>query len=94
MNDEYSYVGVPATTQEAMAEEDHDHPVELSETHTLQAGSEAPAAPKLSAPMVVGPFMLSIARNLTSWSRGMEIPCNAHRNAHFCCRSCSGPSRF
>jgi hypothetical protein len=66
MNDECSYVGVPPTTQDAMAEEDHDHPVQSSATHTLEAGSEAPAAPKLSATMVVGPFMLSIARNLTS----------------------------
>jgi hypothetical protein len=92
MNDEYSYVGVPATTQEATANEEHDHPVE-SETHT-PAGPEAPAAPKLSAPVVVNPFMLSITRNLTSWSLGMEISHNAHRNAHFGYRSCVGPSCF
>ena len=57
MNGDYSYVGVPATTQEAMAKEDQDHPMESSETHT-PAGPEAPAAPKLSAPTLVGPFLL------------------------------------
>jgi hypothetical protein len=62
MNDEYSYVGVPAATQEAMANEDHDHRGESSETLTL-AGPEAPAAPKLSAPMVVGPSLLLISQN-------------------------------
>ena len=67
MNDDYSYVGVPATTQEAMENEDHDPPIESSETNAL-AEPEAPAAPKLSAPTVVGPFLLSIAQNLTSCS--------------------------
>jgi hypothetical protein len=67
MNDDYSYVGVPATTREAMENEDHDHPVESSETNTL-AEPEAPGAPKLRAPTVVGPFLLLIASNLTSWS--------------------------
>jgi hypothetical protein len=70
MNENYSYVGVPTTTQEAMANqlEDHDHPVEPSETPTL-AGPEAPAAPKLNRPTVVGPSLLSIAPNLTlAWS--------------------------
>jgi hypothetical protein len=53
MNVDYSYVGVAVTTQEAMAitKEDHDHPVESSETLTL-TGPEAPAA---RAPTVVGP---------------------------------------
>ena len=56
---------VPAATQQAMKKED---PVsESSETITL-AGPETPAAPELSAPTVVGPFLLSIAQNLTSWS--------------------------
>ena len=57
MNVDDSYVGVPTTTQEAMAKEDHYHPVESLETDTL-TGTEAPAAPKapkLSAPTVVGP---------------------------------------
>jgi hypothetical protein len=63
MNDEYSYVGVPPTTQEAMEKEGHDHRlIKSSETPTL-AGSEAAAAPKLSAPIVVGPSLLSIAPN-------------------------------
>ena len=54
MNDEYSYVGVPSTTQELTAKEDHDHSIQPSETHTV----EAPAAPKLNAPALVGPFLL------------------------------------
>ena len=68
MNDDYSYVGVPATTKEAMENEEHDHPLESSETHTL-AGPSGPKATGLpvSAPLV-GPFLLSTARNLTSWS--------------------------
>ena len=57
MNDDYSYVGVPATTQEAMANQDHDHPVESSKMLTL-AGPEAPAAPKLRRPTVVHPCYL------------------------------------
>lgn len=94
MNVDYSYVGVPATPQEIMTTEDHDHPVESrSETLSL-AGSEAPAAPALSAPTVVGSFLLSIAQNLTSWSKGMEISHNAHRSARSCYRSCVGPSHF
>jgi len=64
MNVDYSYVGVPATTQEVIAKEGHDHPTKPSETHTL-SGSEAL---KLSAPTLVGPFLLSIAQNITSWS--------------------------
>jgi hypothetical protein len=68
MNDDYSYVGVPATTQEVIVKEDYEHPVsEASETSTL-AGPEAPAAPKQSDPTLVGPFLLSIVQNLTSWS--------------------------
>ena len=67
MNADYSYVGVPTTTQEAIAEEDHNHPIELSETQTL-AGPEAPAVLNPSAPTFVGPFLLSIAQNLTPWS--------------------------
>ena len=67
MNDDYSYVGVPATTQEAMANEDHDPPIESSETNAL-AEPEAPVAPKLSALAVVSPFLLSISQNLTSHS--------------------------
>jgi hypothetical protein len=67
MNDEYSYVGVPTTTQEAMAKEEHDHPIESSEAHTL-ARPEVSVAPKLSASTLVSPFLLSITQNLTSWS--------------------------
>jgi hypothetical protein len=94
MNDGYSYVGIPSTTQEVIAKEDHDHPVsECSETITL-AGPEAPAALKQSALTLVGPFLLLIVQNLTSWSKGMEISHNAHRNARFGCHSCGGPSRF
>ena len=93
MNVDYSYAGVPTTTQEAMAKEDHYHPVESLETDTLD-GSEAPAAPKLSASTVVGQSLLLIAPNLTPWSRGMEISRNAHRNAHFKCCFCVGTSRF
>jgi len=52
MNDDYSSVGVPVTTQEEMGNQDHAHPVESSETPTL-AGPEAPAAQKLSRPKVV-----------------------------------------
>lgn len=62
MNGDYSYVGVPATTEEAMAK---DHPIE-SETHTL-ARPEAAAVPKLSASTLVSPFPPSIPQNLTSW---------------------------
>ena len=67
MNDVYSYVEVPATTQEATAKEDHheDHPKESSETLTL-TGPEGPAVPKVSAPTLVGPFLLSFVQNLTS----------------------------
>ena len=49
-----SYAGVPTTTQESIAKEDHFHPVESLETDT-PTGTEAPAAPKLSTPTVVGP---------------------------------------
>jgi len=67
MNVDYSYVRVPATTQEVIEKDhDHNHPIKSSETHTL-AGSEAPAALKLSAPPLVGLFLLSIARNINSW---------------------------
>jgi hypothetical protein len=93
MNENYSYVGVPATIQEAMEKEDCNNPVKSSEPPTL-AGPEPPAVPELSAPMVVGPFLLSISRNLTSWSQGMEIAHNACRNTCFGGRSCVGPSRF
>ena len=64
MNVDYSYVGVPATTQEAMANEDHhdDHLVESSETLSF-AGPEAPTAPELSGPIVVGSFLLLTAPN-------------------------------
>jgi hypothetical protein len=67
MNDNYSCIGVPSTTQEVIAKEHPDHTIESSETHTL-AGPEAPAAPNLSAPTLVCPFLLLIAQNLTSWS--------------------------
>jgi hypothetical protein len=71
MDVDYSYVEVSATTQEAMAKEDHDHPIESSGTvtHTLVA-PDASAAPKVSAPTLVGLFLLSNAPNLniTSWS--------------------------
>ena len=67
MNVDYSYVGLSGTTQEAMAKEDRDYPVESSETLTL-AGPEAPAALELSAPTVVGPSLRSNSQNLTSWS--------------------------
>ena len=57
MDVDHSYVGVPTTTQEAMAKEGHYHPVESLETETdTLAGPEAPAALKLSAPTVVGPI--------------------------------------
>lgn len=79
MNVEYSYVGVPATIQEAMKKENRDYPVETSET--LALAGQAPGAPKLSASTVVSPFMLSMIQNLTFWSQGMEISYNAHSNA-------------
>lgn len=60
MNDDYQYVGVPATTQEMMENKDHDHPVESSETHTLPE-PEAPAALDLGALMVVGPFLILLS---------------------------------
>ena len=67
MNVDHSYVEVPTTTQEVKANEDHNyHPVESLETDAL-AGPEVPAAPKLSAPTVVGPSRLLSAQNLTSW---------------------------
>ena len=66
MSNDDLYVGVPATSQE-VTNEHHDHPIESSETHT-HAGLEASAAPNLSAPTLVGPFLLSIAQYLTSWS--------------------------
>jgi len=54
MNDNYLYVGVTTTTaQEVIAKEHHDYPIESSETHTI-AGPEAPVAPMMSAPMLVG----------------------------------------
>ena len=70
MNVNHSYAEVPATTQEAMATEDHHHQIEpeSSETHTL-AGAEASAAPIVAAPKLVGPFLLSIPQNLTSQPR-------------------------
>jgi hypothetical protein len=73
MNDDYSYVGVPATTQEAMKEDnDSDHTVvESSETFAVagpELGLEAPVAPKLSGLTEVGLSLLSIAQNLTLWS--------------------------
>ena len=67
MDVDHSYVGVPTTTQETMANEDHYHPVESLETDSL-ADIEAPTAPMLSAPTVVGPSLLLIAQNLTSRS--------------------------
>ena len=52
-----------------MEKEGHDHPLEPSETYTL-AEQGAPAGPKSSTPMLVGPPSLlpPITRNLTSWS--------------------------
>ena len=91
MNDEDSYVGVPATSQEVIVNEHHDNPIESSETHT-HTEPEAPAAANLSTPALVGLLLLLIARNLTSWSQDMEISHNAHRNIRFGCRSCIGPS--
>lgn len=67
MNDDYSYLRVLATTtQEVMVKEEHDHPVESSETLSL-TGPEAPAVPKLSHLTMVGPSLLSIVQNITSW---------------------------
>jgi len=66
MNTEYSYVEVPAAAQEAIAKEGHDHPTESSETNTF-AVPEAPVPPNVTAPTLVGPFLLSIAQNITSW---------------------------
>ena len=67
MDVDHSYVGVPTTTQETMANEDYYHPVESLETDSL-ADIESPTAPMLSAPTVVGPSLLLIAQNLTSRS--------------------------
>ena len=93
MDNNDSYVGVPAASQEMIATEHHDYPIESSETHT-HAGTEAPAAPNMSAPILVGPLLLSVAQKLTSCSQGMEISDNTHRNICFGCRSCIGPSHF
>ena len=71
MEDDYSCVGVPATTQEleVIAKEHHEHPAASSKTQTLvEPQLEAPTAPKLTAPRFVSPSLLSIAQNLTSWS--------------------------
>ena len=95
MNVEYSYVEVPDTTQEAMAKEDRYHSVESLETDTgTLTGSDAPAAPKLSAPTLVGQSLSLIAPNLTPRSRGMEISRNTLRNAHSKCCSCVWTSLF
>ena len=68
MNVDDSRVGVPTTTLEAMEKElGQDHPIESSETHT-PAGAEAPAALEVIASTLVGPSLLSIPQNLTSWS--------------------------
>ena len=67
MNVDYSYVEVPTTTQEAMEKEDRDQPIQPSETHTL-AAPDAPAAPEVTVPTLVCPFLPSISQNLTSWS--------------------------
>ena len=73
MNNDYSYIEVPVITQEAIPklEEDHDHPIdsdlESSESNTL-AELEAPAASNVNTRTLVGPFLLSIAQNITSWS--------------------------
>ena len=66
MDNDYSYIGVPSTTQEVIGNGYHNHPIASSETHTLP-DPEVQAQPVLSAPMLVGPFLLSIAQNLT-WS--------------------------
>ena len=74
MNNDYSYIEVPVITQEAIPrlEEDHDHPIpdsdsESSESDTL-AELEVPAASNVNTRTLVGPFLLSIAQNITSWS--------------------------
>ena len=59
MDVDYSYVEVPATTQEAIEKEHHDHPIESSDTNTL-AAPDVPAAANVTAPTLVGPFLLSI----------------------------------
>jgi hypothetical protein len=62
MNDDYSYVGVPATTQEATKEDNNDHALESSGILVVAGPElEAPAAQKLSGPTVVGPSLQSIA---------------------------------
>jgi len=64
------------STLESTAKEDHDHPVESSETYTLAGPEKAPTAPKLSAPTLVGPSLLLIAQNLKSQAWGMETSRN------------------
>jgi hypothetical protein len=72
MNVEYAYIGVStSTTQEleAMAKEDHYHPVESLDTLSEpEAPADSEPGPKLSAPTVVGPPLLLIAQILTSRS--------------------------
>ena len=69
MDNDYSYIGVPSTTQEVIGNGHHDHPIASSETHTLPDPEvQLEAQPVLSAPMLVGAFLLSITQNLTSWS--------------------------
>ena len=66
MNNDYSYVEVPATTQESIAEEDHDHTIDLESSEPAE--SEAPSASNVNARTLVGAFLLSVAQNITSWS--------------------------
>jgi hypothetical protein len=60
MNDDRD-VEVLATTQEAMAKE--EHPIESFKTLTLD-GPEGPATPKVSAPTLVCPFLPLFVQNL------------------------------
>jgi len=67
MDNDYSYVGVTSINQEMIGNGDHDHPIASSEIHT-PPDPEVQAQPMRSALVLVGPFLLSIAQNLTSWS--------------------------
>jgi len=67
MGDDYSYAGVPTTTEGPMGNEGHNPPIEPSETHTLPE-PEAPTAPTPSALTLVCLFLPLNAQILISWS--------------------------
>ena len=64
MNNDYSYVEVPTTTQEAIAKEDHDHPIDLPVPveSSEPAGSEAPGTSNVNARTLVGPFFYRLPK--------------------------------